>query len=103
MDKKAVIKIAEKFATEINKHFDCESVFLFGSYAKGSFHKDSDIDIAIILKGYDNLLNIQLELMKLRRKIDSRIEPHPIRLNDFNKNNPIFNEIVSSGEKICIE
>ena len=36
-----------------------------------------------------------MELMRLRRKIDSRIEPHPFREKDFNITNPVVNEILN--------
>jgi len=75
-------------------------IILFGSYAKNNFNEDSDIDIAVILKDYNNLIEIQLDLMRLRRKIDSRIEPHPFRERDFDISNPIVNEIVKYGQDI---
>ena len=43
---------------------------------------------------------MQLELMRIRRKIDSRIEPHPFRENDFNDSNPIVNEVIKYGKVI---
>ena len=102
MDKNKAINIAKKFAIKVSETYDCVSIILFGSYAKGSYHSDSDIDIAVILKDYDNLMSIQIELMRLRRTIDSRIEPHPIKKKDFNKNNPLANEIKKYGKIIKV-
>ena len=100
MDTTEAVKIARRFASEIMTLYDCKRVFLFGSHAKGTGHEESDIDIAVILKDYDNLMDIQLELMKLRRKIDSRIEPHPFRERDFHAADPIVNEILKYGRRI---
>ena len=102
MDRAGIIEIVEKFASVVMSKYDCVEIILFGSYVKDNFHLESDIDIAVVLKDYDNIMNIQLELMKLRRKIDSRIEPHPFKIKDFNKNNPLVNEILKYGEKINI-
>ncbi len=102
MDKTEIINIVKKFATVVMKKYDCVEIILFGSYAKDNFHLESDIDIAVVLKDYDNIMIIQLELMKLRRKIDSRIEPHPFKEADFNISNPLANEILKYGEKINI-
>ncbi len=102
MGKVEIINIVNEFATKVVEKYDCVGIILFGSYAKGSYHIDSDIDIAVILKDYDNLMDIQLELMKLRRKIDSRIEPHPIKEIDFIEGSPLINEIKRYGEKINI-
>ncbi len=102
MDKREIREIAKKFAQKVAEKYDCVSVILFGSYAKGTSNKDSDIDIAVILKDYDNLMNIQIELMRIRREIDRRIEPHPIKERDFNESNPFAYEIKKYGEKINV-
>ena len=102
MVKKEIIDVVKRFALKVTEKYDCVGVILFGSYAKGLSHSDSDIDIAVILKDYDNLMNIQLELMRLRREIDSRIEPHPIKERDFNDNNPLVSEIKKYGKIISV-
>jgi len=103
MDKRDAIEIAGKYADAVKSNYDLVKIILFGSYAKGNYNKDSDIDIAVVLKDYNNLIDIQLELMRLRRKFDSRIEPHPFREKDFDKSNPIVNEIIKYGQDINIK
>ncbi len=100
MDKNDALKIARQYASVIKTNYDCKQVFMFGSYIKGTNREESDIDIAVILKEFDNPIDIQLELMRLRRKIDSRIEPHPFREKDFNITNPVVNEILQHGQRI---
>ena len=100
MDKNDALNIARQFAALVKTNYDCEQIFLFGSYVKDNFHDESDIDIAVILKGFDNPIDTQLELMRLRRKIDSRIEPHPFREKDFNSSNPLVQEIMKYGKRI---
>lgn len=100
MDKIDAIDSAKKYAIAIKGKYDCQRIILFGSYAKGNYNEDSDIDIAIVFADYNNLLDMQLELMRIRRKIDSRIEPHPFRERDFNLSNPLVNEIMAYGKEI---
>ena len=100
MDKTDAVNIAIQYVSVIKENYDYKQVFLFGSYAKGTNHEESDIDIAVILKEFENPMAIQLELMRLRRKIDSRIEPHPFREKDFNMTNPVVNEILKHGQRI---
>ena len=100
MDKRDAINIASRYADAVKLKYDIVKIILFGSYARGNYHKDSDIDIAVILKDYNSLIDIQLDLMRIRRKIDSRIEPHPFREKDFDITNPIVNEIVKHGQDI---
>ena len=102
MDSTDALSIAREYASAIKTIYDCKQVFLFGSYAKGTNREESDIDIAVILKEFENPIDIQLGLMRLRRKIDSRIEPHPFRERDFNISNPVVNEILKHGKKIDI-
>jgi uncharacterized protein len=102
MDKRDALKIAEEYASAVKSRYDYVKIILFGSYAKGNYNEDSDIDIAVILKDFTNLIDIQVDLMRLRRKIDSRIEPHPFREKDFEITNPIVNEIVKYGQDIKI-
>jgi predicted nucleotidyltransferase len=102
MDKRDAIDIAIKYANVVKSKYDFVKIILFGSYAKGNFNEDSDIDIAVILKDYTNLIEIQVDLMRLRRKIDSRIEPHPFREKDFDITNPIVNEILKHGHDIKV-
>lgn len=102
MDRTDALNIARQYASVIKTNIDCKQIYLFGSYAKGTNREESDIDIAVILKEFENSLDIQLELMRLRRKIDSRIEPHPFREKDFNLSNPVVNEILMHGKRIDI-
>ena len=100
MDRTDALNIARKFATAVKTNYDCKQIFLFGSYVKGTYHEESDIDIAVILKEFENPIDIQLELMRLRRKIDSRIEPHPFREKDFDITNPVVHEILEHGQRV---
>jgi predicted nucleotidyltransferase len=100
MDKIDAINIAKKYAIAIKDKYNYNRIILFGSYAKGNFNEDSDIDIAVVFNDYNNLLDMQLELMRIRRKIDSRIEPHPFRERDFNNSNPLVSEIIAFGKEI---
>jgi predicted nucleotidyltransferase len=100
MDKRDALDIAVRYANAVKLKYNFVKIILFGSYAKGNYNDDSDIDIAVILKDYNNLIDIQLDLMRIRRKIDNRIEPHPFRERDFNISNPIVNEIVKYGHDI---
>ena len=102
MDKADAIDIAQRYASAVKINFNYIRIILFGSYAKGNFNEDSDIDIAIVFKDYSNSIDMQLELMRLRRKIDSRIEPHPFRESEFELSNPIVNEIIKYGQDIKI-
>lgn len=45
----------------------------------------------------------QMQLMRIRRAIDLRIEPHPIGEADFTNMNPFAAEIQKSGIELTID
>jgi len=99
MDKKTDIAI-KKFIGLVKENFsDIESVYLFGSYAKGISTDDSDIDLALIFRNLDDSkrFDLQVQLMLLAAKIDTRLEPHPISYEDFISGNPFIVEIKKTG------
>ena len=101
MDQKTAFRIAKNYIAYLRKNkITVEKAYIFGSYARGHFNEDSDIDLAVILKNLSNNFLMQVELMKLGRKIDSRIEPHPFDESDFNTSNPFANEIISKGIQV---
>lgn len=97
MDKRQAIKIATKYIESLKDKYDIRDVILFGSYARGTYNTDSDIDLAIIMNNVTDRIDIQAELMKLRRKVDLRIEPHPFDYSEFNQNDPMVDEILKYG------
>jgi len=83
LDKKQVIENAKKYVELINQHLETEKIVLFGSYAKGNWHENSDIDIAVIVDNITgDFLAISKMLNKLTRNIDYRIEPVLLEKND---------------------
>ena len=62
-----------------------ESVYLFGSYAKGTPREHSDIDVAFVVDKFKgDFFKIIPPIWKLRRQVDFRIEPHVVaRSTDY--------------------
>jgi uncharacterized protein len=102
VDKTDALNIAQKYANAVGANYSHIRIILFGSFVKENCNDDSDIDIAVVFKDYSNLIDMQLELMRLRRKIDSRIEPHPSRESEFELSNPVVSEIIKYGQEIKI-
>jgi predicted nucleotidyltransferase len=103
MVNESIIKLAEQFVSLIPKDLGVKKSYLFGSYAKGEEREESDIDIAIVLENITDFYTVQLLLMKLRRKLDLRIEPHPISASEFVYTNPFAYEIKNTGIEIAVK
>lgn len=101
MDKREIITSIKKYISFLKENkLPVQRVYVFGSYAKGNMHDDSDIDLAIVLEYLENSVLTQYQLMRMRRDFDLRIEPHPFREEDFNSSNPFADEILSTGIRI---
>ncbi len=101
MDKDRAIKLVKKYVSFlIEKKYNIKDVYIFGSFAKDNYTKDSDIDLALVFENSKNSFDLDIELMKLTRDFDYIIEPHSFDVKDFNINNPIVYEIMKTGTKI---
>ncbi|MFR3920279.1 MAG: nucleotidyltransferase domain-containing protein [Clostridia bacterium] len=86
----------------MRKYYKIEAIILFGSYAKGTENEDSDIDIAIISSDFNDIIEDGAKLIGLTWKIDTRIELHPITVEDYRKvSNPFVKEVVDTGIKVA--
>ena len=99
-----IMEIVKKYVEVILANYKVKAIILFGSYAKGTNHEDSDIDIAIITDDIkcNDIFDEQLNLKKLRRNIDYRIEPHLIEVADYdNVETPFVEEVINTGIKVA--
>lgn len=60
MDKKSfVLKAVKKFKEKVRPVCDIKKLILFGSFARGDYHKWSDIDMIIVSEDFGNLKKVQ--------------------------------------------
>jgi uncharacterized protein len=93
----SIIDTAKRYIQQVPDDLELKAAFLFGSHAKGLERNDSDIDIALVIGKMDNFFEVQMRLMRLRRKVDLRIEPHPILFSEFTNENPLAYEVQTTG------
>lgn len=99
MDKTEIINKLIAYRKLLEKHFEVENIFLFGSYASENPREDSDIDVAIVVKklNEDYFKDTPL-IWKLRRQIDYRIEP--VLFEKGKDHSGFLKEIKKQGIKI---
>lgn len=100
---KEIADIVNKYVAIVKENYNVVAVILFGSYAKGTEHEDSDIDIAIITDDIKtDIFDEEVKMTLLRRKIDNRIEPHIISIDDYeNDETPFVVEVKNTGIKVA--
>jgi len=97
-----VNKIITNFIEAIKDEVAVEQVYLFGSYAKGSPEKYSDIDLAIVSKDFEGVRFFDRKrLIKYLVRTNTDVELHPFRSEDFTMDNPFVEEIIKTGRRIC--
>ena len=99
MDKKEIDKKLKKYVSLIREEYSPKKIVLYGSYARGNYTEYSDIDVAVIveeIKG--DFLELITRLYKLRRNIDTKIEP--VLLEENNDRSGFLESIMEYGKVI---
>ncbi len=91
--------IKKYYAKLIAVGIPVEQMILFGSHAKGSAKKWSDIDLCIVSKSFGKKpFDEMVQLSRYTKDIDDNIEPHPFHPNDLlDKYDPLAAEIRTHG------
>ena len=99
---KDILNSINEFIKKVKQQYNVTEIILFGSYAKGTEHEDSDIDIAIISDDFDDIYDCMAKLMGITWNIDARIEPHIISIADYeNDETPFVVEVKSTEIKVA--
>ena len=87
------IEIAKEYKDLVAEHLPLKALYLYGSYSKGNYTEDSDIDIAVVVERMsDDYFEDAPLLWKLKRKISNLIEP--VLLTE-DTNNPLYADILT--------
>lgn len=95
MDKEQAIIFAQRYKAAIAGLLPVKALYLYGSFSKGTFTVDSDIDIAVIVDHFnDDYFEDTPVLWKVKRKISNLIEP-VLLVEDTD--NPLYSDIIKTG------
>jgi uncharacterized protein len=99
-------EILPKYYNLVKTEFDVVKSVLYGSYAYGKPHKDSDIDIAIVINSQKKIDRIEVNkrLYILASDVDLRIEPRCYLKKELDEAEPvsILAYIMKHGKEIVI-
>lgn len=95
MDKEQAIKLAQRYKAVVAERLPLKALYLYGSFSKGTYTAESDIDIAVVLERLNDDYFADTPLLwKLRRKISNLIEP--VLLTE-DQDNPLYSDIIKTG------
>ena len=99
--KKDLIEYISNYLAECNKlgvHF--KKVFLFGSYARNTAHKWSDIDLALVSDDFTGLPLDDWDKIAAANIKYTDIEPHSFNTTYFEESDPFIEEIKKTGTEL---
>lgn len=102
-DRDIIIHLQKYLDYLIQNGYDIEKAFLYGSYSRGESTPDSDIDVMLVGKAFDQRNDQQLgKLWRLTSEYNSKIEPYPIGLQRFKQDDvsPLIQRVRQSGVEI---
>ncbi|MDQ3021153.1 MAG: nucleotidyltransferase domain-containing protein [Bacteroidota bacterium] len=99
MDKREIRNKLKEYATEVGKHIPIKKLLVYGSYSSKKFNKDSDIDVAIVIKNNSiDIIKCESLLWRIASEVDSRIEP--MIFEEGNDPSGFLEDILKHGEVI---
>ncbi|MDD2482339.1 MAG: nucleotidyltransferase domain-containing protein [Lutispora sp.] len=92
-------RIIEDYINNLSKQIPINKVIIFGSYAKGTTHKYSDVDIAIFSDYFKDMSRIDGIYFLLLNAVDYEIdlEPQPFTMDEYNQPVGLVSEIIRTG------
>ena len=103
LTRNAAIETARNYARDIEKHgVFLRAAFLYGSFAKGTQHEWSDIDVALVADDFTGLPedHYRFPYMGGIDKNYTLIETKTYPTDYFNQGDPFIEEIIHTGIKI---
>ena len=97
MDQKQVTQIVRQYKKAVLQIVKDARVYLYGSYSKGTAHKDSDIDVAVIVPKLQEGMDwwaISSSLWGATWNINTLIEP--VLMEDSHPS-PLYEDVMRTG------
>ena len=100
--KKEVKKLLASYKQKlVSRHIPVDRMYLYGSYAQGKPHQDSDIDVCIISPSFNDRIEATMMLMKIRNDQELFISPIAFSPQSFVAEDPLAWEIHKKGIQIA--
>lgn len=93
------------YVTRLSQEIQVRAAVLFGSYATGNWHEDSDIDIAIFSDDFSEMDRVEAITFLLSRAMPYNLDIQPLAYDqndlEHEDGNPFLHEILTTGVKIA--
>jgi predicted nucleotidyltransferase len=97
----------KSYVADVKKTIPLDKVYLYGSYAKGTPHEWSDVDVCFFSKAFEGRKSVDItcELMEIAWKYNPDIcfEQNAFPTSEIENDNPFVKEVLRTGREINIE
>lgn len=100
----SIQKIISDYLQRVGDQIKIDKVILFGSYAKGQFSSDSDIDLAVFSDDFIGMEPIERFRFLFLEAADYGLDLQPLAftISDLTEPAGIVAEILNTGQEIAI-
>ncbi len=97
-----IINVVEEFVRDLSKEITVDKAVIFGSYIKGEYNEESDIDVAIFSDFFEGKSRPNAITYLLLKSIsyDINIEPLAFTTKEYIEREGIVDEIIKTGIEI---
>ncbi len=98
-----VKNIVEDYLEDLSSEIKIDKAILFGSYVKGNYNADSDIDLAIFsdsFKDMDRIESIKYLLKKARKYRGVDLQPISFTNQDYEERLGIIEDVLRTGIEV---
>lgn len=103
MTRESLRQLAKRYKMALIKNnIPVNAIYLFGSYARGTARKGSDVDFCVVsdVFGKDDF-NEMVAINQIAKRISVQIEAFPVTKRELKeKSNPFIKEALKNGERI---
>jgi predicted nucleotidyltransferase len=100
----AIKDVVEQYVSDVRRAMPIDKAVLYGSYAKGTATKYSDVDICFFSRTFENKRDVEViaDLLGLARKYYQRVcfEPNVFPTSEIDNDNPFVKEVLRTGREI---
>ncbi|MDD2215485.1 MAG: nucleotidyltransferase domain-containing protein [Eubacteriales bacterium] len=98
-------EVVINYLKDLSSEIDIDKAILFGSYAKGNYGIDSDIDLAIFSDSFKDMERVESikYLLKMARKYKGvDLQPISFTKQDYEERIGIVREVLKTGIELSI-
>lgn len=97
-----VVESVKQYIAKISSEIPVKKAVLFGSFAKGHFHQDSDVDLAIFSDYFEKISRVEgtTYLLIRAQEFDLDLEPIAFTEKEYEERSGIVDEILRTGIEV---